>query len=218
MTCVVLADSDMAADNELKLVLGFYFIPQNHREHSMSQYKIAVLVGSLRKDSFNRKLALAVEKFAPADFSFEHVRIDDLPLYNQDDDGNPGDAVKRLKASITSAQGLLFFTPEYNRSIPGVLKNAIDHASRPYGQNSWAGKPAAVIGASVGPIGTSLAQQHLRNILSYLNVPTLGQPEAFIHAKEGLFDAAGNIGNDDSKKFFQNWMDHYVAWVKKIAG
>ena len=182
----------------------------------MSQYQIAVVVGSLRKDSFNRKLANAIIKLAPPEFSFKQVQIGDLPLYNQDDDANPTQSVKRLKAEITAAQGLLFVTAEYNRSIPGVLKNAIDHASRPYGQSTWAGKPAGVLGASVGAIGTSMAQQHLRNILAYLDVPTLGQPEAFIHAKDGLFDEAGDIGTD-SKKFLQNWMCHYVAWVKKHA-
>ncbi|MDW5444306.1 NAD(P)H-dependent oxidoreductase [Polaromonas sp. SM01] len=182
----------------------------------MAQYQIAVVVGSLRKDSFNKKLAKALEKLFPADFSFTHLRIDDLPLYNQDDDGNPSEQVKRLKGEITAAQGLLFFTPEYNRSMPGVLKNAIDHASRPYGQNAWDGKPAGVIGASVGATGTALAQQHLRNVLAYLNVPTLGQPEAFIHNKDGLYDEAGNIG-EASKKFLQGWVDQYVAWVKKHA-
>ena len=182
----------------------------------MSQTKIAVIVGSLRKDSFNRKLATALAALAPADFSFEQVRIDDLPLYNQDNDGTPPAEVTRLKNAIQSAQGLLFVTPEYNRSIPGVLKNAIDHASRPYGQNAWGGKPAGVVGVSVGAIGTALAQQHLRNILAYLDVPTLGQPEAFIHAKEGLFDEAGNIG-EGSKKFLQAWVDTYVAWVKQHA-
>ena len=182
----------------------------------MSHYQISVIVGSLRKDSFNRKLANAIVKLAPPEFSFQQVQIDDLPLYNQDDDGNPAAPVKRLKAELTASQGLLFVTPEYNRSIPGVLKNAIDNASRPYGQSAWAGKPAGVLGASVGAIGTALAQQHLRNILAYLDVPTMGQPEAFIHAKEGLFDEAGNIG-DGSKKFLQGWMDHYVAWVKQHA-
>lgn len=182
----------------------------------MSHIKIAVIVGSLRKDSLNRKLATALAALAPADFSFEQVRIDDLPLYNQDNDGAPPAEVTRLKEAIKSAQGLLFLTPEYNRSIPGVLKNAIDHASRPYGQSVWAGKPAGVVGVSVGAIGTALAQQHLRNILAYLDVPTLGQPEAFIHAKEGLFDEAGNIG-EGSKKFLQAWMDTYVAWVKQHA-
>ena len=182
----------------------------------MDKYQIAVIVGSLRRDSFNRKLASALAKLAPPDFSFSQLEIGDLPLYNQDDDANPVACVKRLKSEIMAAQGLLFVTPEYNRSISGVLKNAIDHASRPYGQSAWAGKPAGVIGASVGAIGTSLAQQHLRNILAYLDVPTLGQPEAFIHAKEGLFDEAGNFG-EGSKKFLQSWMDKYVAWVKQHA-
>ena len=182
----------------------------------MSQYNIAVIVGSLRRDSFNRKLADAVVKLASSEFSFKQVQIGDLPLYNQDDDANPAEAVKRMKAEITAAQGLLFITPEYNRSIPGVLKNAIDHASRPYGQSVWAGKPAGILGVSVGAIGTSMAQQHLRNILAYLNVPTLGQPEAFIQAKAGLFDESGNIGTD-SKEFMQAWMDYYLAWFKKFV-
>jgi chromate reductase, NAD(P)H dehydrogenase (quinone) len=182
----------------------------------MNTYPIAVIVGSLRADSFNRKLADSLPKLAPAEFSFSRVRIDDLPLYNQDDDGAPAEPVRRLKREIAGASGLLFVTPEYNRSIPGVLKNAIDHASRPYGQSAWGGKPAGVIGVSVGAIGTALAQQHLRNILAYLDVPTLGQPEAFIQAKEGLFDAAGNIG-PESRKFLRDWMDRYVAWVKTHA-
>jgi chromate reductase len=183
----------------------------------MSQYQIAVLVGSLRKESFNRQLATAVARLAPAEFAFTQLAINDLPLYNQDDDGNPAPAVTRLKDAIMRSQGLLFVTPEYNRSIPGVLKNAIDHASRPYGQSAWAGKPAGVLGASVGAIGSAMAQQHLRNVLAYLDVPTLGQPEAFIHAKDGLFDAEGNIGAG-SKDFLQGWMDAYVAWITRHAG
>ncbi len=180
----------------------------------MSGYQIAVIVGSLRKESFNRKLANAVVKLAPPEFSFKQLPIGDLPLYNQDDDANQAEPVKRLKNEIKAAQGLLFVTAEYNRSIPGVLKNAIDHASRPYGQNAWTGKPAGVLGASIGAIGTAMAQQHLRNVLAYLDVPTLGQPEAFIQVREGLFDEDGNIGAA-SKDFLQNWMDQYVAWVKK---
>ena len=182
----------------------------------MSKYNIAVIVGSLRKDSFNRKLANAIVKLAPPEFTFKQLQIGDLPLYNQDDDTNQADSVKRLKNEIKAAQGLLFVTPEYNRSIPGVLKNAIDHASRPYGQSVWAGKPAGVLGASIGVIGTALSQQHLRNVLAYLDVPTLGQPEVFIQVKDGLFDEAGNIGAD-SKQFLQSWMDRYVAWVKEHA-
>ncbi|RFC33319.1 MAG: chromate reductase [Candidatus Nitrotoga sp. SPKER] len=180
----------------------------------MNQYQIAIIVGSLRKDSFNRKLAHALVKLAPSEFSFKELQIGDLPLYNQDDDANQAQPVKRLKEQITAAQGILFVTPEYNRSISGVLKNAIDHASRPYGQSAWAGKPAGVLGASPGATGTAMAQQHLRNILATLNMPTLAQPEAFIHVRDGLFDEAGDIGTA-SKKFLQNWMDHYVAWVKK---
>ena len=183
----------------------------------MNQFQIAVIVGSLRKDSFNRKFADALARLAPAGFAFKQLRIDDLPLYNQDDDERPAAAVTRFKAEIQAAQGVLFVTPEYNRSIPGVLKNALDHASRPYGKSAWAGKPAGVIGVSIGAMGTAMAQQHLRNVLAYLDMPTMGQPEAFVHAKEGLFDSAGNIG-DASKQFMQKWMDHYVAWIKKHAG
>lgn len=183
----------------------------------MSQYPIAVVVGSLRRDSFNRKLATAIAKLAPAEFSFKQVQIDDLPLYNQDDDANQAASVKRLKGEIKAARGVMFVTAEYNRSIPGVLKNAIDHASRPYGANAWAGKPAGVLGVSIGAIGTAVAQQHLRTVLAYLDAPTLGQPEVFIQAKDGLFDASGDIGAD-SKKFLQDWMGRYVAWVKTHAG
>lgn len=180
----------------------------------MSQINIAVIVGSLRRDSLNVKLATALQRLGPTDFAFKQVQIGDLPLYNQDDDGNQADTVKRMKAEIAAAQGLLFVTPEYNRSMPGVLKNAIDHGSRPYGKSVWGGKPGGVLGVSVGVVGTALAQQHLRNVLAYLDVPLLGQPEAFIHAKDGLFDDAGNIG-EGSRKFLQGWMDRYVAWVKK---
>jgi chromate reductase len=182
----------------------------------MSTYDIAVIVGSLRKDSFNRKLANALRTLAPADFRFTQLEIGNLPLYNQDDDGNPADAVTQLKSALQKANALLFITPEYNRSIPGVLKNALDHGSRPYGQNAWAGKPAGVIGVSVGAIGTALAQQHLRNVLAYLDVAVMGQPEAFLHMRDGMFDEQGNIGAA-SKDFVQKWMDAYVAWVKRMV-
>jgi len=189
----------------------------NFLENLMAKYNIAVVVGSIRKDSFNKKLAKAAEKLFPPDFSFTTVRLDDLPQYNQDDDANQAGPVKRLKGEIAAAQGLLFFTPEYNRSFPGVLKNAIDHASRPYGQSAWAGKPAGVIGISVGAIGTAMAQQHLRNVLAYLDVPVLGQPEAFIQAKDGVFNPDGSAG-DGIKTFLQGWVNQYVAWVKTHVG
>ena len=183
----------------------------------MGQYNILVVVGSLRRESFNRRLAGGIEKLAPADLRFTHARIDDLPLYNQDDDAHPAEPVQRLKREIGAAQGLLFVTPEYNRSMPGVLKNALDHASRPYGKNAWAGKPAGVLGASIGAIGTAVAQQHLRVSLAYLDVPTMGQPEAYIHARDGLFDDDGSIGSG-SRKFLQGWTDAFAAWVRRHAG
>jgi chromate reductase len=182
----------------------------------MKNYAIAVLVGSLRKDSFNRKLAAGLQALAPAEFSFQQADIGSLPLYNQDDDANQADAVKRMKALVTSAQGLLFVTPEYNRSVPGVLKNALDHGSRPYGQSVWAGKPAGVVGVSIGQIGTALAQQHLRNMLAYLDAPTLGQPEVFLRA-DATFDDGGNL-KPDARSFLQKWMERYVAWIKQHAG
>jgi len=184
----------------------------------MSQSQIALIVGSLRRDSFNRRLADAVVRLAPADFSFKHLSIGDLPLYNQDDDASQAPSVQQFKKDIAASQGVLFVTAEYNRSIPGVLKNAIDNASRPYGQSAWAGKPAGVLGTSIGSIGTAIAQQHLRNVLAYLDMPTLGQPEAFIHVADGFFDVDGGIANDGTRKFLQGWMDAYVAWIKKHSG
>lgn len=176
---------------------------------------IAVVVGSIRKDSYNKQFAEALVKLFPQDVKAQFIRIDDLPLYNQDDDGNPPPQVTRLREEIKAASGVLFLTPEYNRSIPGVLKNAIDHASRPWGQSVWAGKPAAVAGVSVGAIGTSLAQQHLRNVLAYLAMPTLPGNEIFIQWKEGLIEN-GSIG-PASKDFVQGFADAFVAWVKKTA-
>jgi chromate reductase len=180
----------------------------------MSQVKIAVIVGSLRRDSLNRKLAGALARLAPPTFSFHPVGIGDLPLYNQDDDANQAPPVLRLKAEIADAQGLLFVVPEYNRSISGVLKNAIDHASRPPGKNAWAGKPAGVIGITPGAIGTALAQQHARTILAALGVQVMPQPDAYLQFKEGFFDADGAIG-EASRGFLQTWMDRYAAFVTR---
>jgi chromate reductase len=182
----------------------------------MNPIPVAVIVGSLRRESFNRKLADALAKLAAPALDFRQVAIADLPPYNQDDDADPSAPVRRLKAELAAAQGFLFVTPEYNRSIPGVLKNAIDHASRPYGQSAWAGKPAGVIGVSVGAAGTCMAQQHLRNVLAYLDVPTLGQPEAFLQAKPGLFDGNGDIG-PDSRAFLLGWIDKYASWIRRHA-
>jgi chromate reductase len=177
-------------------------------------HRIAVVIGSLRRNSYNRMFGAALTKLGPPDFTFDTVQIDDLPPYDQDDDGSPSPQVTRLKGAVSAAAGVIFVTPEYNRSIPGVLKNAIDHASRPYGQSAWTGKPAGVLGVSIGAIGTACAQQHLRCILAYLDMPTLGQPEVFLTAKDGFFDGSGAIANDGTRKFVQGWMDTYIAFVK----
>jgi chromate reductase len=180
--------------------------------------KIAVLVGSVRKDSFSRKIARNIAALAPKGYEFEEVDISKVGFYNQDLDGHEPAEWLELRGKIASADAVLFVTPEYNRSVPGVLKNAIDIASRPWGANSFAGKPAGVLGISVGSIGTALAQQHLRNVLAYLDVPTLGQPEVFMQFKEGLVDEDGTIGPDDTRAFLQGFVDQYVAWVRKHAG
>lgn len=176
--------------------------------------KIAVVVGSLRAESYNRQLAEALTKLpeaAGAEFTFADIAS--LPLYDQDDDAAQADSVKALKVLVSGSDGVLFVTPEYNRSIPGVLKNAIDHASRPYGQSAWSGKPAGVIGVSIGAIGTAMAQQHLRNVLAYLHMPTLGQPEAFIQWKDDLLTEDGTVG-EGSAKFLGGWLAAFLELVK----
>lgn len=179
--------------------------------------RVAVLVGSLRQDSYNRRLAKAIETLAPAGSTFTHCAIGELPLYNQDDDANRPPAVQRLKDAIESAEGVLFVTPEYNRSMPGVLKNAIDHASRPYGKNSFAGKPVGVVGMSVGAIGTAVAQSHLKGVCAYLDMALLGQPEVYMTWKDGLIADDGTIGDEKAQKFVKGFVDRYVDWVQRHA-
>ncbi len=175
---------------------------------------IAIVVGSLRKDSFNRKLAEGLVKLAPETVDFSWPDIGQLPLYNQDDDADQPAAAKALKAAILAADAVIFMTPEYNRSIPGVLKNAIDHGSRPYGDSCWIGKPAGVIGISPGALGTAAAQQHLRNILAVLNMPTMGPPEAYIQKSEGFFGEDGAIG-EHSRPFVQKWLAAFLGFVAR---
>ncbi|MGH8216570.1 MAG: NADPH-dependent FMN reductase [Rhodanobacteraceae bacterium] len=178
---------------------------------------IAVLVGSLRKGSFNKQLAHALEKIAGDRAEFRHIRIDDLPLYNQDFDADYPAVCEARKEEIRAADAILFVTPEYNRSIPGVLKNAIDVCSRPYGTNAFAGKPGAVIGTSAGAMSTALAQQHLRNICVFLDIPMLQQPEAFIHYKEGLFGDDASVTDESVHKFLSGFIDKYLAWVGRFS-
>lgn len=181
----------------------------------MSKHNVAVIVGSLRKDSINLKLAKALEKLAEGRLRFDYVRIGNLPLYNQDfDEDYPAEAV-RFKESIKAADAVLFVTPEYNRSVPGVLKNALDLASRPYGQNVFNGKPGAITGASGGGIGTALAQQHLRSVLTFLNVIAMPQPEVYLQFKEGLVDDRHDLTNEGTRKFLQGFIDQFVAWIEK---
>lgn len=179
--------------------------------------QIGYLIGSLSKHSINRMLVDALIEVAPDDLDLHEIRIDELPLYDYDlDDSYPPAAVE-LKQSIARSDGLLFATPEYNRSIPGALKNAIDWGSRPYGDSAFTGIPAGIVSASVGAPGGAMAQQHLRNILGYLDTPTLGQPEAFIHVTPERFDEDGRLVDDSTRDFLSTWMSAFSDWVRLVA-
>ena len=183
----------------------------------MGKVKVAVFVGSLRKDSFNRRLARAVERLAPEGFEFQYVRIDNLPLYNQDLDGDYPAEGKRLKREVEAADALLFVTPEYNRSMPAPMKNAIDVGSRPYGQSAFSGKPGAVLSASPGAAGGFGANHHLRQCMVFLDVHMMQQPEAYLGGAGSFFDDNGKL-SDGIKPFLQKFIDAYAAWVAKHAG
>jgi len=174
---------------------------------------IAVLVGSLRKDSINRKVAHALIELAPSALKLEIVEIGQLPLYNQDSDPNPPEQWSSFRKRIRDADAVLFVTPEYNRSVPAPLKNAIDVGSRPYGQSAWYGKPGAVISASPGAIGGFGANHHLRQSLVFLNVPAMQQPEAYIGGADKLFDAGSKLINDSMRKFLQDFMQAFAGWI-----
>jgi chromate reductase len=175
--------------------------------------KIAVIVGSLRKDSFNKKFAQELIKLAPKDFEMEIVPIGQLSLYNQDLDNSPPEEWLEFRKKIKAADGYLFATPEYNRSMPGVLKNAIDIASRPYGQSSWDGKPGAVISVSPGMTGAFGANHHLRQSLVFLNVPCMQQPEFYVGKVSDLLDGQGDFKSSDTTQFLQKFMDSFVDWI-----
>lgn len=182
-----------------------------------SPRKVVVLVGSLRKDSINRKMALAMTALAPAGLALELVEIGALPLYNQDDDAAPPPASATFKQHIAAAEAVIFVTPEYNRSVPGALKNAIDIASRPSGQSAWSGKPALVVSVSPGAGGGFGANHHLRQMLTFLDMPTLQQPEAYIGGAGDLFDEAGGIKKPDTQAFVQKVLGAFAQWVEKTA-
>lgn len=184
----------------------------------MSQvYTVAVLVGSLRKASLNRKVAQALGELAPSNLKLKIVEIGELPLYNEDIDTDPPAAYKQFREQIKGAQALLFVTPEYNRSVPGALKNAIDVGSRPYGQSVFSGKPGAVISVSPGAVGGFGANHHLRQSLVFLDVPCMQQPEAYVGGAASLFDEQGKL-SEKTRPFLQGFIDSFGKWVARHQG
>ncbi len=181
----------------------------------MAARKIAVIVGSLRKQSFNRKMARALMSLAPAALSCEIVEIRQLPLYDQDgdDEGRAPAEWTAFREKMRPFHGVIFVTPEYNRSMPGALKNALDVGSRPYGKSVWGGKPAAIVSVSPGAIGGFGANHHLRQSLVFLNMPAMQQPEAYIGGAAGLFDDAGALTNENTRGLIQGFMESYARWV-----
>lgn len=182
----------------------------------MATYKVGYFVGSLATASINRLLSKALIRLAPAELEFTEIPIRDLPLYSYDYDADFPPVARAFKQAIADVDALLFVTPEYNRSIPGGLKNAIDWASRPWGQNSFTHKPSAVIGASVGSIGTAVAQQSLRSVLSFCNSPQMNSPEAYIHLTPGLITADGEVTNEGTADFLRNYMTELHAFIVRV--
>ena len=176
-------------------------------------YNVAVIVGSLRKASINRQIAHALVELAPAQLKLKIVEIGHLPHYNQDTDENSPPVFTEFRGRIKAADAVLIVTPEYNRSVPGVLKNALDIGSRPYGQSAWNGKPGAVVSASIGPLGGFGANHHLRQSLVCLNVPTMAQPEAYLGGADKFFDPSGELTDDRTRKSLTQFIQAYAAWV-----
>ena len=183
----------------------------------MTPFDVGVFVGSLRKESFSRKMAKTLIALAPPGVKLEIVEIGNLPLYNQDDEQNPPAASAAFKDRVRKAQAVLFVTPEYNRSVPGVLKNAIDIASRPYGDSAWNGKPGGIVSVSPGAIGAFGANHHLRQSMVFLNVPMMPQPEAYVGGAAKLFDANGTLTDDSARDFLGKYMEAFAKWVERNA-
>jgi chromate reductase, NAD(P)H dehydrogenase (quinone) len=179
--------------------------------------RILGIAGSLRRESYNRAALRAATELVPEGASIEIFELDGIPAFNEDDEQNPPAKVVELKRRIREADAILIVTPEYNYSVPGVLKNAIDWASRPYGDSAWNGKPAAIMGASVGTIGTARAQYHLRQIFVFLNMFPINQPEVMIGNASKRFDAAGNLTDDTTKDFIRQLLQSLVNWTQRIA-
>jgi chromate reductase len=181
-----------------------------------SAYKVAVLVGSLRKGSISRKTALALEALAPERLKLEIAEIGDLPHYNQDLEEKVPPAWAGFRAKIVASDAVVFVTPEYNRSVPGVLKNAIDVGSRPYGKSAWAGKPAAIVSVSPGALSAFGANHHLRQSLVFLDMPAMQQPEAYIGNAAALFDDKGRLTNESTTAFLRNFMKSFESWIDRV--
>ncbi|WP_119302544.1 NADPH-dependent FMN reductase [Dongia deserti] len=183
----------------------------------MALPKVAVINGSLRKESINKKLALAIAKLAAGRLDLQLLDIADLPLYNQDLEANFPAAATRVKNEIAAADAVLFVTPEHSRSIPAALKNVIDWVARPYGKSNWLGKPGAIVGTSGGQIGTALAQDHLRSVALTQGIAVLGRPEIYFTYKDGVFDAEHNVTDPQAKQILQGFVDTFVPWVAQLA-
>lgn len=179
-------------------------------------YRVGYIVGSLSRESINRRLSEALVKLAPAEMQMEEIGYADLPLYNRDFDADYPQVARDFKEKIQAVDAVLFVTPEYNRSIPGALKNAIDWGSRPWGQNVWANKPTAMIGASAGQIGTAVGQQSLRATLAFLNVRQMTSPEAYIHFTEGLVAEGGEVTVDSTKEFLRTYMQEFLDFMARV--
>lgn len=182
----------------------------------MKTYKVGYLVGSLAKASINRKLALALARLAPPQLAMREIPIGDLPLYSYDYDADFPEPARRFKAALADVDAVLFVTPEYNRSIPGALKNAIDWASRPWGENSFTRLPSGVIGTSPGSIGTAVAQHQLRGVLCFCNSPLMNTVEAYIQFTPGLIDDEGKVTNERTEAFLRKYMEEYAAFVERV--
>ena len=182
----------------------------------MASYTVGYFVGSLARKSINRKLALALTRLAPEELAMREIPIGNLPLYSYDFDADYPPVARELKESISSSDAVLFVTPEYNRSIPGALKNAIDWASRPRGTNAFARKPSAIIGASTGKIGTAVAQQHLRSILSYCNSPQMNAIEAYIEFTPGLISDDGEVTVESTESFLRNYITEFHGFIARV--
>lgn len=183
----------------------------------MDSFKVGIIVGSLSSTSINRRLAKALVRVAPAGLSFTEIGFADLPLYSQDYDKDYPPAARAWKDALAAVDAVLFVTPEYNRSIPGGLKNAIDWGTRPHGQNSFTRKPSAVIGASPGKIGTAVAQQHLRSLLSFCNSPQMNSPEAYVQFTPGLVDEEGVVSDASTEAFLKKFMAEFHGFVTRVT-